>query len=99
MQSKLIAARTALHSGVKVFIGNGTGANKLIDILNGHGDGTYISHDDQYTVPTNKQWISFTEVSGKVFIDEGAKNALLTKGKKVIQQASYKLKENLPKVM
>ncbi len=26
MQSKLIAARTALHSGVKVFIGNGTGS-------------------------------------------------------------------------
>ncbi len=72
-------------------------ANKLIDILNGNGDGTYISHDDQYTVPTNKQWISFTEVSGKVFIDEGAKNALLTKGKSLLPAGVFKIEGEFSK--
>lgn len=91
MQSKLLAARTALQSGVKVFIGKGTGANKLIDILNGNGDGTYISRDKSQTLPNNKQWISFTEVSGKIFIDEGAKSALLTKGKSLLPAGVYQI--------
>src|SRR5690606_36372857 len=59
MQSKLLAARTALQSGVKVFIGKGTGANKLIDILKVKGDGTYISRNNTQTLPNTKQWISF----------------------------------------
>lgn len=84
MQSKLLAAQTALNSGVTVFIGKGTGANKLIDILKGNGDGTYISKNHSSTMPNNKQWISFTEVSGKIFIDEGAKIALLDKGKSLL---------------
>jgi len=91
MQSKLLAARTALHSGVKVFIGKGKGANKLIDILDGNGDGTYISRDKTQTLPNTKQWISFTEVSGKIFIDEGAKNALLTKGKSLLPAGVYQI--------
>lgn len=46
MASKLLAARTALQAGVKVFIGTGYGAQKLVDILAGRGDGTYVGHDD-----------------------------------------------------
>lgn len=91
MQSKLLAARTALQSGVKVFIGKGTGANKLIDILKGKGDGTYISRDNTQTLPNTKQWISFTEVSGKIFIDEGAKHALLTNGKSLLPAGVYQV--------
>ena len=33
MQSKLIAARTALQAGVKVFIGQGVGPSKLVTII------------------------------------------------------------------
>ncbi|MGH2316194.1 glutamate 5-kinase [Planococcus sp. SE5232] len=42
MKSKLEAARTALALGVQVFIGSGTGSEKLVDIFRGKGDGTYI---------------------------------------------------------
>ena len=42
MKSKVEAARTALALGVQVFIGSGTGSEKLVDILHGKGDGTYI---------------------------------------------------------
>ena len=45
MESKLIAARTALQFGVKVFIGTGEGADKLVRILEGHGDGTYVEKE------------------------------------------------------
>ena len=44
MKSKLLAAKTALSVGVPVFIGRGKGTNKLIEILEGKGDGTYISN-------------------------------------------------------
>lgn len=42
MKSKLEAARTALALGVQVFIGSGTGSEKLVDIFRGKGDGTYV---------------------------------------------------------
>ncbi|ALS77262.1 MULTISPECIES: glutamate 5-kinase [Planococcus] len=42
MKSKVEAARTALAFGVQVFIGSGTGSEKLVDIFKGKGDGTYI---------------------------------------------------------
>ncbi|PYF07237.1 glutamate 5-kinase [Ureibacillus chungkukjangi] len=91
MQSKLLAARTALQSGVKVFIGNGNGQNKLIDILDGLGDGTYIGNDLHTPLPNPKQWISFTEVCGKLFIDKGAAEAILLKGKSLLPAGIYKL--------
>lgn len=91
MQSKLLAARTALQSGVKVFIGNGKGAHKLIDVLNGLGDGTYIGNDQHTSLPNPKQWISLTEVSGKLYIDKGAAEAILSKGKSLLPAGIYKL--------
>ncbi len=42
MKSKLSAAQTALSLGVKVFIGTGTGEDKLLRHSAGQGDGTYI---------------------------------------------------------
>lgn len=91
MQSKLQAARTALTSGVKVFIGKGVGQNKLTDILYGNGDGTYISNEKQYILPNKKQWLSLTEISGKIYIDEGAKDALLSNGKSLLPAGIYKI--------
>ena len=91
MQSKLIAARTALQSGVKVFIGNGKGEKKLIDVINGHGDGTYIENEQHTPLPNPKQWISITEVSGKIYIDNGAAEAILSKGKSLLPAGIYKL--------
>jgi len=42
MLSKLKAANTAVSLGVRVFIGKGKGCDKLVRILEGKGDGTYI---------------------------------------------------------
>lgn len=44
MKSKVTAAKTALASDVQVFIGSGEGSDKLVDIFEGKGDGTYIGN-------------------------------------------------------
>ena len=85
MKSKLEAAKTALSLGVKVFIGTGSGEDKLLDIVSGKGDGTYIGYESRPAMPNHKQWISIhSEVSGKITIDKGAEKALLHNGKSLL---------------
>jgi len=74
-----------------VFIGTGHGANKLVDIVEGRGDGTYVEHDALAVLTNNKQWIALTEVSGKIFIDSGAEHALLTNGKSLLPAGVYRV--------
>src|SRR5699024_787155 len=40
MKSKLVAAKRAISLGVPIFVGVGTGDEKLLNILHGDGDGT-----------------------------------------------------------
>ena len=90
MLSKLIAAKTALSLGVRVFIGHGKGKQKLVEILEGDGDGTYIGTDVLTSITSNKQWISFhSVVSGKVYVDKGAEDALLFYGKSLLPAGIY----------
>ncbi|GLC86883.1 glutamate 5-kinase [Lysinibacillus piscis] len=91
MTSKLLAARAALQAGVKVFIGTGYGADKLSKIVEGQGDGTYVEHEALATLTNAKQWIALTEVSGKIFIDAGAQQALLENGKSLLPAGIYHL--------
>lgn len=88
MQSKLAAAKFAMNSGVDVFIGTGFGSLKLIEILDNNGDGTYFKRSDK-AIPTNKQWVTLTEASGKLFIDEGAVHALQHGGKSLLPAGIY----------
>ena len=89
MQSKLVAAKYAMNAGVKVFIGGGRGPDKLLNILQGNGDGTYFESTSNAILPNNKQWVTFTEVSGKLFIDEGAVKALRDGGKSLLPAGVY----------
>lgn len=85
MRSKIEAAKTALSLGVNVFIGTGAGQDKLIDILAGKGDGTYIGNSKQPGVKNSKQWIALhSNVAGEIEIDNGAIDALLNKGKSLL---------------
>ncbi|WP_017728213.1 glutamate 5-kinase [Halalkalibacterium ligniniphilum] len=85
MKSKVLAAKTALSLGVQVFIGKGKGPSKLIDILEGKGDGTYIGDASELPVGNKKQWISLhSQVSGTIQIDSGAEKALILKGKSLL---------------
>ena len=85
MRSKLEAAKTALSLGVKCFIGKGEGENKLLDVLHGKGDGTYIGAPNSYWVKNRIQWIALhSSISGAIVVDEGAEKALLYKGKSLL---------------
>jgi glutamate 5-kinase len=90
MKSKLQAAKTALSLGVKVFIGKGAGSQKLLEILDGNGDGTYIGDDTLTSVNNPKQWIALhSQVSGKIYIDEGAELALTSEGRSLLPAGIY----------
>ena len=85
MKSKLLAAQTALYLGVSVFIGTGFGRNKLLDVLEGKGDGTYIANRSQTSINTKRQWIALhSESTGHLYIDQGAVEAILYHGKSLI---------------
>lgn len=85
MKSKIEAAKTALSVGVKVFIGKGSGEDKLIEIVAGQGDGTYIGYANCPSMKNKKQWISIhSSIKGKVTIDQGAENAVIHKGKSLL---------------
>ncbi|MCO7177171.1 glutamate 5-kinase [Sporolactobacillus kofuensis] len=86
MKSKLRAARTALSLGVRTFIGTGTGPNKLVQIIEGSGDGTYIGAENlKPSLKVSKQWIALhSPISGKIEIDDGAVHALMNEGKSLL---------------
>ncbi|KYG92088.1 glutamate 5-kinase [[Bacillus] sp. KCTC 13219] len=91
MESKLLATRYALEAGINVFIGKGTGAKKLLEVLAGNGDGTYISSEEPSTLSSRRQWLRLSTVTGKIFIDEGAVKALTTGGKSLLPAGVYAL--------
>ncbi|MEH7356372.1 glutamate 5-kinase [Neobacillus drentensis] len=85
MKSKLLAAKKALSLGVSVFVGTGTGKEKLADILAGKGDGTYIGGPFQTQMQMRKQWIAYhSHVGGVIEIDDGAEKAILFQGKSLL---------------
>lgn len=89
MQSKLLAAKYALETGVDVFVGTGSGADKLLQIVQGTGDGTYFRKNEKTVLPTQKQWVALTQTAGKLFIDEGAVEAILRRGKSLLPAGVY----------
>ncbi|UOE96028.1 glutamate 5-kinase [Alkalihalobacillus sp. LMS39] len=85
MRSKIEAAKTALSLGVKVFIGTGEGSQKLLDIVDGKGDGTYIGYAVHTSITNKKQWLAFhSDVSGQIMIDDGAVIAVIKNGKSLL---------------
>ncbi|WP_426982718.1 glutamate 5-kinase [Bacillus cabrialesii] len=98
MKSKLLAAQTALSLGVKVFIGTGSGEQKLADILDGRGDGTYIGDKELSSVNNTRQWIQFhSPISGEILIDAGAEEAMIHNGSSLLPAGVVGVKGNFPK--
>ncbi|MEM1504372.1 glutamate 5-kinase [Domibacillus sp. 8LH] len=85
MKSKLLAADKAQSLGVSVFIGNGTGERKLLDIIEGKGAGTYIGSPMQPHMQRKKQWLALhAKPAGTVTVDAGAEKAVLKGGKSLL---------------
>lgn len=87
MEAKLRAAERALSFGVHVFIGDGQeiNRNKILDVIEGQGRGTYFGNAAVAPMRRKKQWIAYhSEVRGKIMIDDGAVGALLERGKSLL---------------
>lgn len=98
MRSKLLAAKTALDLGVQVFIGKGEGTKKLLDILSGAGDGTYVGNDALTSVNNKRQWIwVHSDVAGKLYVDQGAERALLETGSSLLPAGIYEIQGDFKK--
>lgn len=91
MKSKLLAAKTATSLGIPVFIGHGKGPDKLIQVLEGNGDGTYIASHSKVPINTRKQWIALhSESTGKIYIDQGAEEAISQRGSSLLSAGVIK---------
>jgi glutamate 5-kinase len=83
MTSKLQSAQRAVRGGTHVIITNGFKPG-LKRILEGKDMGTFIQADSRYH-SKRKRWIFFnTRVKGKIFVDDGAANALLKGNKSLL---------------
>jgi glutamate 5-kinase len=84
MKSKIIAAKKVTASGIPCIIAPGKKKKVLADILAGKEIGTlFLPLADRLN--SKKYWIAFTLHSrGKLIIDDGAKKALLEKGKSLL---------------
>ncbi|MGE7544024.1 glutamate 5-kinase [Sporosarcina newyorkensis] len=93
MRSKLLAAKTAHTLAVPVFIGTGSGSFKLLEILQGNGDGTYISSPLGSVINTKRQWIALhSESTGRLYVDKGAEEAILHNGRSLLPAGVFKVK-------
>jgi glutamate 5-kinase len=85
MRSKIHAAKFALSLGIDVFIGTGSGEEKLRDILIGKGAGTYFRNQMKAPLKARKQWLAFhAESDGRIEVDAGAAHVLLYEGKSLL---------------
>ena len=84
MKSKVLAAKKVTAMGIPCVIAPGKKKKVLADIIAGKEIGTlFLPMADRLN--SKKYWIAFTlQPSGKLVIDDGAKKALLEKGKSLL---------------
>ncbi|MFQ5867029.1 MAG: glutamate 5-kinase [bacterium] len=84
MVTKLEAAKIATASGITMYVANGNRKEVLKKIWNGENPGTKFLPAKEKIV-SRKRWIAFdTKMEGKIAVDEGARDALLRRGKSLL---------------
>jgi glutamate 5-kinase len=84
MRTKVLAAQRAATSGCATIIASGREPLVLERIQTGEQLGTLLIAD-QETLVARKQWIaSQLQMRGKLYLDEGATNAILNTGKSLL---------------
>ena len=65
---------------------------KLLEIIEGKGDGTYIQNGELSAINTRRQWIAFhSEPTGAIYVDKGAEEAILFKGSSLLPAGIHKI--------
>ena len=88
MAAKLQAIKIATHANIPCIIANGETQNVLLRILDNERIGTFFMEKETKSL-ARKHWISFGAKSkGKLIVDNGAREALLNKGKSLLLLAA-----------
>jgi len=84
MLTKLEAGKIATCSGIKMIIASGHTKDVISRIVKGENLGTtFLAQDD--ICQARKRWIAFSKkVKGKIYIDNGAKEAILNSGRSLL---------------
>jgi len=84
METKIVAAKNATAYGIPVVVANGRVHGILEAIFRGKDVGTLFL-PQTLKLKSRKHWIAFTlKPKGKLFIDHGAEEAILKKGKSLL---------------
>ena len=84
MHTKLEAAKIAAASGLPMVITHGRAANVIHNVLDGTARCTRFEPNDS-AISQRKRWIAFGRaVRGAIDVDEGARHALLAKGRSLL---------------
>src|SRR4030043_456091 len=92
MVSKIQAAKKTSRFGIPVVGARGTKEGVLHQILKGKGIGTLILSKGE-ALSSRKHWIAFNpKPKGDVIVDEGAKKAIVQKGKSLLPSGIVKIR-------
>ncbi|MCX5757746.1 MAG: glutamate 5-kinase [Candidatus Hydrogenedentes bacterium] len=84
MKTKLAAAKIACSAGLPVVLANGRKPHIILDVLGGRARATLLAASAD-VLPHRKRWIAFgRKAQGAVRIDNGARAALLERGKSLL---------------
>ena len=91
MRTKIEAAQKAASRGIDTIIMNGTKRETFDELLKGNIKGSIIKKTEN-TVQAKKHWLLHAiPSSGKVYVDEGAKNAIVKKGASLLPSGIIKI--------
>jgi len=92
MISKIQAARKASRFGIPTVVAQGTKDGVLHQILKGKEIGTLILPKEE-ALSSRKHWIAFNpKPKGDVIVDDGAKKAIVQKGKSLLPSGVVKIR-------
>jgi glutamate 5-kinase len=92
MISKIQAARKASRFGIPTVVARGTKEGVLHQILKGKEIGTLILPKGE-ALSSRKHWIAFNpKPKGEVMVDDGAKKAIVQKGKSLLPSGVVKIR-------
>ncbi|OQY02369.1 MAG: glutamate 5-kinase [Desulfobacteraceae bacterium 4572_130] len=96
MKSKLHSSKHAVDGGIGVVIADGR-TPKLFEILQAQDIGTFIL-PNKIKKREKKNWLLFNEkIKGKIFVDDGAKKAILENRKSLLPSGIVSIKKDFAK--
>lgn len=92
MTTKLSAAEVVTAAGEALIIADGRDGDTLERIFNGEDVGTLFIPHNRKQMRSKQRWLNFfSRASGKIFIDDGAKSAILEKGRSLLPSGIWSL--------